>query len=211
MTPPAPARANPARLTPEDRATIVQLLERYDDLVDPMQTRAGADPSFGAALMPDTYRHSAKELERLLRLMRDGRGSIVKWEVEGRRYAASPRKLWWHLNARYIAAVYVQRKERVTRKTKRGKITEPVWRMVRLPNGSMDVYVERGVDWLCAEWTGARPVLPRAELDKPPDATVVLDSGGESATLPPVALSVRPKTGRDVGYKLDLVTRWDAA
>lgn len=203
---PEPRAYDRARTT-DDRATIVQLLERYDDLVDPMQTRAGGDPSFGAALMPDTYRHSAKELERLLRVMRDSRGSaaaIIKWEVDGRRYAASPRKLWWHLNARYIAAVYVQRRERVTRKTKRGKITEPVWRMVRLPNGSVDVFVERGVEWLCAEWTGARPVLPRAELDKPPDA---LDSGGERANMAPVALSVRPNKGGEVGHKRHFVTR----
>lgn len=151
---------------------IVALLERYDDLVDPQQIRAGGSRDSFGALMPATYNDSVRELERLLCSMRDSRGAIVKWTVKEQRYAASPRKLWWHLNARFITSQTVQRKTVVRRKTKRGKtVTDSVWRMVRLPNGSVDVMVDRGVVELAQAWAlPHEPMLPRPEVDLQPVA-----------------------------------------
>ena len=96
---------------PSQRVRVLtELLERYHDLVDPLTSAGipGDGATAGILLMPATYTASVRELERLIRLLRDDHhGPIVKWTHNGQRYEASPRRLWWHLNAYYIDVVHV--------------------------------------------------------------------------------------------------------
>ena len=94
---------------PSHRTQVLELLlERYTELVDPMQMRNEPGEGSGLLLMPATYTASVRELERLIRQLRDTRhGPIVKWAAKNERdqpetFAASPRALWWHLNGWYI-------------------------------------------------------------------------------------------------------------
>lgn len=144
--------------------TIVQLLERYDDLVDPMQIRAGGDRDGFGALMPGTYNDSVRELERLILRLREEHHSV-----------------WWHLNERFLAC----RWRTCFRCPKCGGETHAPIHRHRDKRGRMSNYdgarivvavvservnrqkVERGVAWLAGEWAlPHEPMLPRAELDK---------------------------------------------
>lgn len=155
-------------LTDQERhgreATLVLLLERYDDLVDPMQIRAGGDRDGFGALMPGTYNASVRELERLVVRLRAERPN-----------------LWWHVNARYLACTWRtcfrcpkcggETHAGVHRhRDKRGRMSDYVGVRIVKPFWSERVdtrKVRRGVEWLAAEWDLAgEPSLPRAELDK---------------------------------------------
>lgn len=68
-------------------SVLEQLLERFTELVDPMQSGNG-DGDTGLRLMPATYSPSVRELERLVVRLREERHS-----------------LWWHVNERYLKAV----------------------------------------------------------------------------------------------------------
>ena len=125
---------------------LAQLLERHDELVSPI---IGANGEKGdgdsVPLPPGTYTRDVKELERLLRRMR-----------------SEERRLWWHLTERYIRSTTVLRDDRVTRKTKKGTMTELV-RVVKAvihPKVDHDL-VEAGLEWLAHEWgLGREPMLP---------------------------------------------------
>lgn len=93
---------------------IVQLLERMQDLLDPVRAGNG-DGQTGMLLMPHSpdcaltrtapprcscALRSLVELERLLRVMRDNpHGSLLELSSGER---VSTRALWWHLNERFL-------------------------------------------------------------------------------------------------------------
>lgn len=163
MTPQPPARGNATR-----QAIIVELLERYDDLVDPMQVRAGGDRDGVGSLMPGTYTEAVRELERLLRLMREDRQASLLRLSDGTKI--SVRSCWWHLNARYIACTHLCREVPVKRKAKHGKsVTVLERRLVVVAaspaaadvDGRPCVKVQRGIEWLEASWS------PQVALELP--------------------------------------------
>lgn len=85
---------------------IVELLERYNDLSDPVRAGNG-DGITGVLRMPPTYDASVRELERLLVTMRDDRHRPLLVLPSGEK--ASVRSCWWHVNQRYLEAVTVMR------------------------------------------------------------------------------------------------------
>jgi hypothetical protein len=127
---------------------IVALLERYDDLVDTwrVERSSGAE---GVPLMPPTYTSDVRELERLLRRMR---------ELE--------RPLWWHVNEHFLNANWVARTVWVRRKAKHGKhVTVSERRMERQGDRSDERRVAEGVAWLAASWgLSHEPMLPEEML-----------------------------------------------
>lgn len=61
---------------------IRTLLDRYNELVDPMQQRAGAGDGVALPLMPQTYTGSVRETERLvaeMRLLALAHGRVIYW------------------------------------------------------------------------------------------------------------------------------------
>lgn len=127
---------------------VTQLLERYVELVDPMQSGNGSGDT-GLRLMPATYTASVRELERLMQRMRQER-----------------RSQWWHVSERYIRAEHVLRDVKVKRRTKHGKTVTVVERQVvtSYHPGVRLEKVRRGVAWLADEWDARRigePMLPR--------------------------------------------------
>lgn len=129
---------------------IVQLLERFSELVDPMQMRAAEGDGTGLLLMPATYTPSVRELERLLIRMRSER-----------------RSQWWHVTERYIRCQRVQRVITEKRRTKAGKtVMVPVDRIVTSWHpGVRQEKVRRGVAWLADNWRlGHEPMIPKELL-----------------------------------------------
>lgn len=124
---------------------IVALLERYTELVDPMQAGAGGEGGWGLS-MPHTYTDSVRELERLLRVMREVRPSQH-----------------WHVSERYIRATSVVRDVPAKRKTKHGKTVTVVERRVIVQwNPAVRAHkVELGIAWLASRWALVHePMLP---------------------------------------------------
>jgi hypothetical protein len=158
------------------------LLERYAELVDPQQSRGGLGSGERLPLMPATYTASVRELERLLRVMRDDRvNRVVGRGPDGR--ALTPRRLWWHVNAWFLAAETVTvRPPKVTRKNRGKQLRRqpldeqgaplPVYldkrdgktkRLVRVlrPAGADERIAELGVRYLASVWSaGFEPMLP---------------------------------------------------
>lgn len=143
---------------------IRTILERYDELTDPMQAGNGSGDT-GLRLMPATYTASVREVERLLVQARDDRSHpLVTLETGAK---ASIRSLWWHLNARYIASHDVIKPRNVTRRAKNGKKLTVAERQV-VPQYDPRVrleLVDAGVAWLARSWARQfEPMLPAAVL-----------------------------------------------
>lgn len=128
---------------------IVELLDRYDELVSPLQARNGHGDGEPLPLMPATYTASVRELERLMQRMRAERPSQ-----------------WWHVNEHYIACTWVVREVPVRRKAKRGHVTELTRARVRRASPAVRAEkVRRGVQWLADEWAAPfEPMLPQELL-----------------------------------------------
>ena len=146
--------------TPRE-AVIVELLERFNELTDPMQSGNG-DGDSGLRLMPATYTPSVRELERLIVKLREERHNV-----------------WWHLNERYLKAVQstawecpkckgVSHAATHSHRDKRGKLSS--YKGVRVLRTSWServnpVKVETGVRWVASEWTlKHEPMLPDVVL-----------------------------------------------
>jgi len=127
---------------------LVALLERYDDLVDPWRTGASSGVE-GVPGMPPTYTGDVRELERLLRAMRE-----------------RERPLWWHVNEHFLAVTWTAKTVYVRRKTKHGKhVTVTERRMERQGDKSNPARVEQGVAWLASHWRlEHEPMLPEQML-----------------------------------------------
>lgn len=136
------------KLSPRE-TVLVELLERFNELCDPMQSGNGEGDT-GLRLMPATYSASVRELERLLTRMREVR-----------------RSQWWHVTERYIRATSVLRDVQVKRKGKNGKTVTLTERHVVAvyDRGVRLEKVRRGVEWLASEWSlPHEPMLPDAIL-----------------------------------------------
>ncbi len=126
---------------------IARLLDRYTELVDPLNgpasVRGDGDSVVG---MPRTYTPSVRELERLMVRMRQ-----------------EARSIWWHTNAYYIACQWVTKDRPVKRKGKSGKTVTVMERQaVRVHDSGVRLEkVRRGVSWLASEWSlPVEPMLP---------------------------------------------------
>lgn len=86
-------------MTNHREQTITQLLERLPELTDPMCSGNG-DGNNNLLLMPAAYTPSVKEIERLLRQMRDNHHQPLIHLKDGTK--TSTRSCWWHLNERYL-------------------------------------------------------------------------------------------------------------
>ena len=153
-----------ARLTGTRVEVVTQLLERYNEFVDPMQSGNG-DGDTGLRLMPATYTSSVRELERILRVMREDRAASLVRLKTGEK--ASVRSLWWHVNQRYIACSSSLKDVRVRRKAKNGKHVVVIERRLvpAYPPEVSLVRVERGVEWIADAWSVPfEPMLPRVVL-----------------------------------------------
>lgn len=153
------------RSTPSNRERVIRdLLERYHDLTDPQQTRAGRGEGEPLPLMPVTYTPTVRELERLLTVMRQDRHRpLIQVGAE----KVSVRRLWWHVSERYLRCQVTLKDVPVKRKAKHGKtLTVLERRAVVTPQpGVNPVFVDRGIRWLAEEWgLASEPMLPKELL-----------------------------------------------
>jgi hypothetical protein len=143
-----------------------------------MQSRAEEGGGTGLMLMPATYTPTVRELERLIRQLRETHHApVVKWTAQNEhgqaeQFTASPRALWWHLNGYYIQTV---RRTVVpparTAKNKRKQLTrQPVdehgvpLRQARVSRvaGARYPIALKAVEWLAENWgLESEPMLPR--------------------------------------------------
>ena len=142
--------------------TIRELLSRYHELVDPLNGSAGI-PGDGDSVirMPRTYNASVRELERLLRGMRDDRHASLVLYAPGTK--CSVRALWWHLNARFIAAGTRTVERQVTQRGKNGKrLTVMVRQVEATYSPAVDPRkVDAGIQYLASAWSlRLEPMLP---------------------------------------------------
>lgn len=144
-------------MTPKREQIITQLLERYTELADPMQSGNGGGDT-GLRLMPRTYTPSVRELERLMVALREERHNI-----------------WWHVNERYLKAVQttayqcpkckgISHSTTHRHRDKRNKLsTYTGIRVLRTSwnTGVNAKKVDQGITWLAGQWTLAtEPMLP---------------------------------------------------
>lgn len=155
---------------PSHRTKVLeQLLEHYNDLIDPMQMRDQPGDGTGLILMPATYTATVRELERLIRRMRDDRQHpLIHHDGE----KVSLRQLWWHLNAWYIAVEHKTYTPPLkVAKGKKGKLIKlqvddqgvalPQVRVLRSPEARYQLAL-KAVEWLSASWElTSEPFLPR--------------------------------------------------
>lgn len=151
---------------------IAQILERYNDLIDPLLS-GNESGSTGVLLMPATYTPTVREVERLMQTLREDRhGPLTKWTHDGEPFAASPRRLWWHLNGWYIDVQHVLHVPPLkTQKNKRKQLTRqpvdqlygaalPQVRIVRKADVRFPIAL-KGVERLAELWSLTHePMLP---------------------------------------------------
>lgn len=137
--------------TPTRLHVIRTILERYSELVDPMQSRSTVGDGVAIPLMPGTYTPTVREVERILNAMRDSGHPLL-------------RRLWWNLHERYIAATTRTVSRTVTRKVKGGKRLTVTERHVQpvFDHRVNERMVSLGVRWVASEWSlRGEPMLPR--------------------------------------------------
>lgn len=142
-----------ARLLASRVEVIRDVLERYDELVDPSIGRNGEKGNGEQPPeMPVTYTPTLKELERLLRLMR-----------------LEDRRLWWHVTERYIRCqTRIQRDVVEKRKVKgKGEVTALVDRLQTTYDPKVDpLLVDAGIEWLARSWRlVSEPMRPKGGKD----------------------------------------------
>ena len=147
-------------------AVLTTLLELYNDLADPCQSgNGGTQGSDGLTLMPATYTDSVRELERLLKLMREDRGLSLIQTSQGK---VSVRKLHWHVSEWFIRCTTANRWVTEPARTRSGKkTTRRVRAIVTVRNPAVDErLVDAGVRWLAENWgLDSEPMLPTAVVE----------------------------------------------
>lgn len=156
---------------PSHRQRVLELLlEHYHDLTDPMQMRNEPGEGGGLLLMPATYTASVRELERLLRRMRDDRTHPLLTLPTGEK--VSVRACWWHLNEWYLKATQTLTTPNTTPKRSKGKQLkraqvdehgQPLKHTRVLRNAEARHQTAlRGVQWLADNWSLTHePMLPQ--------------------------------------------------
>lgn len=149
---------------------ITELLDRYHDLTDPLNGPGGVKgDGLGVAVMPLTYTASVRELERLLRTMRDDRHRSLLRLHSGEK--VSVRQCWWHVNEWHLKAEAVLRTPKRRHAPKRrGQLTRiqqdetgtalKEVKHRRNPAARQQV-AERGVAWMAEHWSlRHEPMMP---------------------------------------------------
>lgn len=135
-------------------AVIRQLVERYEELVDPLTQNGEKGNGDQPPQMPTTYTASVREVERLL----------IKMRTEAR-------FLWWHVTERYLRSSSTTRDVWVKRKLPSGRAVSEERRLVvtRVHPHVIDPFVNEGLQWMAKEWSlRSEPMLPKACLVSPP-------------------------------------------
>lgn len=151
---------------PPHRAEVItELLSRYDELVSPLNGPSGVRGDGDSVIStPATYTASVRELERLLRVMREDRTEALQI-VGGPK--VSVRSLWWHVHHRYIAATTRTVDVEVVRRGKNGKRARVLERraVASFDRAVNPQLVSAGVAWMAAAWSlPSEPMLPSALL-----------------------------------------------
>lgn len=154
---------------------ITELLERYHDLADPLNGPGGVKgDGLGYAAMPQTYNSSVREVERLVKTMRDDRPRSALLTLDGEK--VSVRQCWWHINEWFLKAERTLHEPRkpATRSKRRqlirlqvdehGRVLPQV--RVRRNAAAREQVAKRGVEWMAEHW-GLRhePMLPTQVLE----------------------------------------------
>lgn len=139
---------------------IREILERWHELTEPggLSGIGGGD---GVMHMPPTYTPTVRELERMLRVMREDRHRSLILLTNGDK--ASVRSLWWHVSERYMRSRTTIKEVPVKRRAKRGKTLLTLERRpVTTYSAKVDLLrVDRGLQWLSEEWrVPFEPMLP---------------------------------------------------
>lgn len=145
---------------------IRDLLGLWRDCCDPMQSGNGGTSGEGWLRMPGSYTDSFRELERLLKSMRDDRTRSLIVLASGEK--VSVRKLGWHVSERFIRSTTKNGWQTIRRRNVKGKmVTERVRAIVTVvhPDVREDL-VTAGIRWLATEWSlPHEPFLPKQVVD----------------------------------------------
>lgn len=158
------------------RATVLwTIAANYQDLVDPLNSRAGIHGTGEAlALTPATYTSTVREFERLMTTMRNDRhrALIAVYDAKGNLIEkASVRKLHWHLLEYHLKAVKTTRAPKLTiakghtRKLVKLQVDDhgsplPIFRVHRHPQARMEL-AAAATEWQGREWSlRHEPELP---------------------------------------------------
>ena len=161
-------------MTRSRESVIVTLLERYEELVDPMQVRDTPGEGSGLVLMPRTYTASVRELERLLAVMREDRTHPLI--ALPNTHKVSLRACWWHINEWYLRAQVTlasapaqpkaPRKRRELRRDQVDAFGDALKvRRVRRDPAAREAIALVGVRWIAENWgLVSEPMLPNELL-----------------------------------------------
>lgn len=156
------------------RATVLwTIAENYQDLVDPLNSRAGIHGTGEAlALTPATYTSTVREFERLMTTMRNDRHRSLITLGAGER--VSVRSLHWHLLEYHLKAVRTTRAPKLTiarghtpRKLVKLQVDDqgsplPQFRVHRHPQARLEL-AAAACEWQAENWgLSHEPMLPAA-------------------------------------------------
>lgn len=155
------------------RATVLwTIAANYNDLVDPLNSRAGIHGTGEAlALTPATYTSTVREFERLMTTMRNDRHRALITLTTGEK--VSVRSLHWHLLEYHLKAVKTTRAPKLTiakghtRKLVKLQVDDhgaplPIFRVHRHPQARIELAVA-ATEWQAENWgLSHEPMLPAA-------------------------------------------------
>jgi hypothetical protein len=149
---------------------IENILNRWDELTSPLHGRTGQGTDDLPAQMPASYNPSVKELERLIRVLRDDRHAHLMLTHSGEK--VSLRQQWWHLNEYYLKAHRVLTIPPKIPRSKRGDLQKlqltddgrriPILRTTRHPDARADL-AHMAVRTIATYW--ALPHEPQLPID----------------------------------------------
>lgn len=151
---------------------ITVVLCQHDKITSTLGGGIGV-PGDGGSLMfmPREYTLTVREVERLLRVLRDSYHAPLEHTSAGK---VSRRRLWWHANEYYIRALPVMRRPAKIPRSK-GKALKaalldedgralPIRVMQRHPEASK-VLAQCAVEWIAEHWALTHePMLPQELL-----------------------------------------------
>lgn len=160
---------SPWTTAPKSRATVIRtLLAHHAELVEPGLLIGYGSEGDGYPRMPATYTATVRELERMLRTMRDDRTHpLLDHGLE----RVSLRACWWHINEYHLRAhsiLIVPAKQPRSKKRELRRLPAdetgrplPIKRIIRNPAAREDI-AELGITWIAGHWALAHePMVPQ--------------------------------------------------